>query len=117
MVKKLIDMPRGTMIVRRDVNFEQVDSIVEEFTVGSRLNNIIVNDLLYGVGSRPTLPSCFEDEEELKQDGVDPLSDMRHDSWHDASVAMNPTFQRTEQTIELGSQVETSGTDDTSKDE
>lgn len=81
------------------------------------LSNIIKNDLLYGVGNRPTLPSCFEDEDELKQEGVDPLSDMRHDAWHDASVAMNPTFQRTEQTIELGSQVETSGTDDTSNDE
>lgn len=81
------------------------------------LSVIIKNDLLYGVGSRPTLPSCFEDEDELNQDGVDPLSDMRHDSWHDASVAMNPTFQRTEQTIEVGSQIETMSTDDTSKDE
>lgn len=81
------------------------------------LSDVIKNDLLYGVGNRPTIPSCFEDEDELKQDGVDPLSDMRHDSWHDASVAMNPTFQRTEQTIEVGSQVDTTTTEDTSKDE
>lgn len=82
-----------------------------------RLSNIIKNDLLYGVGNRVTLPSCFEDEDELKQEGIDPLSDMRHDSWHDASVAMNSTFQRTEQTIDVGSQVETTTSDDTSKDE
>ena len=88
-----------------------------QITKEDTLSNIIKNDLLYGVGNRVTLPSCFEDEDELKQDGVDPLSDMRHDSWHDASVAMNPTFQRTEQTIEVGSQTDTTPVDDTSKDE
>lgn len=90
---------------------------VVDIETTTSLSTIIKNDILYGVGSRPTLPSCFEDEDELKQDGVDPLSDMRHDSWHDASVAMNPTFQRTEQTIDVGSQVETTATEDTSSDE
>ena len=100
------------------MNDEQIDiSFVSNVTYGDSLANVIKNDLLYGVGNRPTLPSCFEDEDELKQAGVDPLSDMRHDSWHDASVAMNPTFQRTEQTIAVSSQTETTITEDTSKDE
>ena len=88
-----------------------------EIPTEDTLSNIIKNDLLYGVGNRPTLPSCFEDEDELKQDGVDPLSDMRHDSWHDASVVMNPTYQRIEQTIEVGSQDDASPEVDTSKEE
>lgn len=107
---------RKPKIVRHrvaEVDTEYVFEPRQEFS----LSDVIKNDLLYGVGSRPTLPSCFEDEEELKQDGVDPLSDMRHDSWHDASVAMNPQFGRIEQTIEVGSNVETTTTDDTSKDE
>ncbi len=81
------------------------------------LSEVIKNDILYGVGVRPSLPCAFDDDKDVEDGNIDPLSDMRHDSWHDASVAMNPTFQRTEQIIEVGSQVENITTDDTSKDE
>lgn len=99
------------------ISVNMPSSDVVNIRTDSNLTTIIKNDLLYGVGNRPTLPSCFDDESELAVDGVDPLSDMRHDSWHDASVAMNPTFQRTEETIEGGSSDETQISDDTSKDE
>lgn len=90
---------------------------VVDIETSTSLSTIIKNDLLYGVGSRPSLPCCFEDEDELNQDSIDPLADVRHDAWHDASVGMNPQFSRTEQTIEVGSQVDTTTTDDISKDE
>lgn len=78
--------------------------VVVDIKTDMPLAKIIQNDILYGVGTRPTLPSCFEDDSELSNDGVDPLSDMRHDSWHDAAEQMNPQFGPTvETTIENNS--------------
>lgn len=55
-----------------------------------RLSRAIVSDLEYGVGNRPTLPSCFDDAEFVSSGQIDRAVDIRHSQWDDLSAACNP---------------------------
>lgn len=54
------------------------------------LNAQILSDLEFGVGHRPTLPSCFDDEDAVNQGTVDRDTDMRQSSWDTLAEACNP---------------------------
>lgn len=54
------------------------------------LSRTIVSDLEYGVGNRPTLPSCFDDAEFVSSGQVDSAVDIRHSQWDDLASACNP---------------------------
>lgn len=48
----------------------------------------VVNDLEYGVTSRPNTPACFEDDSELGT--VDSTCDIRHSQWDTISESLQP---------------------------
>lgn len=54
------------------------------------LSKQIVSDMEFGVGNRPTLPSCFDDDEFWKEGKVDRLADIRRSPWDDLADACNP---------------------------
>ena len=52
---------------------------IREIVVDIPLMRQVVNDMEYNVGSRPTIPSCFEESAELGK--VDKLTDIRVSNW------------------------------------
>lgn len=56
----------------------------------TRLSRQIVSDLEYGIGSRPTLPCCFDDDDFYKSGQVDRMVDIRRSPWDDLADACNP---------------------------
>lgn len=56
----------------------------------------VVNDLEYGVTSRPSTPACFEEDNELG--AVDPMCDIRHSQWDTISDSLQPKFNSTKVT-------------------
>ena len=55
-----------------------------------RLNRMILNDLDFGVGQRPTLPCCFDDDEDIKNGEFDGRADIKFNPWDDAAAKCNP---------------------------
>lgn len=53
----------------------------------------VVNDLEYGVTSRPNTPACFEDDSELGV--IDSMCDIRHSQWDTISESLQPKFNST----------------------
>lgn len=58
----------------------------------------IRNDLEYGVGNRPSVPSCWEDAEELGH--VDPNADIRVSKWDQMSDACSMSKRTPEPELE-----------------
>lgn len=54
------------------------DSSRSDIPIGTHLMDCVLSDLIYGVQSRPSIPSCWEDDSD---DGVDPLTDMTVSPW------------------------------------
>ena len=54
------------------------------------LSRQIISDLEYGVGNRPTLPSCYDDDDFWKSGQVDKDVDIRRSKWDDLADACNP---------------------------
>lgn len=61
-----------------------------DFTQDISLSKQIVSDLEYGVGNRPSLPSCFDDDAFWKSGQVDSAVDVRRSKWDDLADACNP---------------------------
>lgn len=62
------------------VKREDVESLpISEIVIDIPLMRQVVNDMEYNVGSRPTIPSCFEESTELGK--VDKLTDIRVSNW------------------------------------
>ena len=75
------------VIVENEALFEGVKaSAVEDV----RLSRQIVSDMEYGVGSRPTLPCCYDDEDFVNSGDIDRAVDIRHSSWDSLAEACNP---------------------------
>lgn len=73
--------------VEDEALFEGVKlSIVQDIP----LSRQIVSDLEYGVGNRPTLPSCFDDDEDVRSGKVDYAVDLRYSQWDALSDVCNP---------------------------
>lgn len=49
-----------------------------EISFGKPLMSCVVDDLIYGVQSRPSIPACWEDDSD---EGVDPLTDITVSPW------------------------------------
>lgn len=62
----------------------------KKLTRGITLNRQIVSDLEFGVGGRPSLPSCFDDEAFVNSGQIDRFADIRRSSWDDLAEACNP---------------------------
>ena len=60
-------------------------------TSDDTLAHQIVSDLEYGVGSRPSVPACFDDEEEIEQGIVDPATDVRVSQWDMIAEQCSPS--------------------------
>lgn len=62
------------------VKREDVESLpIQEIVIDIPLMRQVINDMEYNVGSRPTIPSCFEESTELGK--VDKLTDIRVSNW------------------------------------
>lgn len=72
-----------------------VDSKLAESAHAGVVNDIslsrqIVQDMEFGVGNRPTLPSCYDDDDFWKSGQYDKDADMRRSKWDDLADACNP---------------------------
>lgn len=59
--------------------------IIVPMPVDLPLNRQILNDLEYGVSSRPSVPACFDDDDSLAAGVVDDVTDMRYSPWDSAA--------------------------------
>lgn len=76
----------NTIRPRRFKSLVVVDEVLYEsdhadIVTDVSLSHQIVSDLEYGVGSRPSVPACFDDDEEIEQGVVDPATDIRVSKW------------------------------------
>lgn len=67
------------------------------------LNRQILNDLEYGVSSRPSVPACFDDDDSLVSCTVDDVTDMRYSPWD--SAAQKCRFRSSNDPVTIGEQV------------
>lgn len=63
---------------------------VTDLRLDKTLNEIIVDDLEYGVGGRPSLPSCFDDDDEVLSGNVDYRADIKYNAWDVMSAKCVP---------------------------
>lgn len=78
---------RGPIIIHSE------EPNVAKITRDIPLMRQVVNDLEYGVTSRPNTPACFEEESELGV--VDSACDIRHSQWDTISESLQPKFNST----------------------
>lgn len=67
------------------------------------LNRQILNDLEYGVSSRPSIPACFDDDDAVSSGSVDDVTDMRYSPWD--SAAQKCRFRPSDEPVTIGEQV------------
>lgn len=72
------------------VDDELFNGTIEKRTADIPLARTIVSDMQYGVGNRPTLPSCFDDDEFVKAGDIDRAVDIRRSHWDDLAAACSP---------------------------
>lgn len=84
-------------VLREDVEVVPIPEVVIDIP----LMRQVVNDMEYNVGSRPTLPSCFEESSELGV--VDSFADIRVSNWD--RLAQECSYSRVKQeSIEVDKQ-------------
>lgn len=79
------------------------EPIVVPVPVDLPLNRQILNDLEYGVSSRPSIPACFDDDDSLSSGSVDDVTDMRYSPWDFA--AQKCRFLPSNEPVTIGEQV------------
>lgn len=75
---------------------ELFNGVLNDRKQDMRLSRTIVTDMEYGVGNRPTLPSCYDDEEFYKSGQIDSAVDIRHSVWDDLADACSPVAKTPE---------------------
>lgn len=60
---------------------ELYDSVAASIEQDNILNRQIVLDMEYGVGGRPSIPSCWDEGEDLENMVIDDVTDMRYSPW------------------------------------
>lgn len=73
-------------IVDEELFKAKVTDVVRDISLSKQ----IVSDIEFGVGNRPSLPSCFDDDDFWKSGKVDHMVDIRRSPWDDLADACNP---------------------------